>query len=220
MPKTVKFLFSICLFFFIVGIVVYWLEISAVDSTPIDFEVENEEEIKNSPNDWMYDQRAYPDNEFSLEKYRAAIALTKKSKTTTNTRSSIWQQAGPINIGGRITDIAIDPSNLTTYYAGSSVGGVYKSTDSGATWSPIFDGAGASSIGNIGIAASNPQVLYVGTGEANGSATSGAFFGDGVYKTTDGGLNWENVGLENSQHIGRIVVNPQDENEVYVAAAG
>ncbi len=217
-----KKLIPILLLFFTAGSIFFMnSETEILDrSNDFEFEKEEKEEDKNGPNDWMYSQRAYPDNDFSLEKYRAAISLAKKSKTTIGTRDASWEQAGPINIGGRITDIAIDPSNMDTYYAGSSVGGVYKSTDGGTNWDPIFDDAGASSIGNIGISASNPQVLYVGTGEANGSATSGAFFGDGVYKTIDGGTNWEHVGLENSQHIGRIVVNPQDENEVFVAAAG
>ena len=215
-----KNLLSILAITAIVSVAFFLIPTNEYADSSTNFEEEENEEDKNSPNDWMYSQRAYPDNDFSIEKYREAIAMAKKSKLTSSTRDAVWEQAGPINIGGRITDIAIDPSNTTTYYAGSSVGGVYKSVDAGTNWNPIFDDAGASSIGSIGISASNPQVLYVGTGEANGSATSGAFFGDGVYKTTNGGASWDHVGLENSQHVGRVVVNPQNENEVYVAAAG
>lgn len=180
------------------------------------------EEEEKSPNDWLYNQRAYPHNHIDYQAYRDGVAQTKLAKQEASiTRSSEpWELAGPVNTGGRITDVALDPSDINTFYVGASVGGIFKTTDGGTSWDAIFEDEGVLTIGNIAIAPSEPQTLYVGTGEANGSATSGAFFGNGVYKTTDGGDNWEHVGLENTQHIGRVVVDPNDANKVFVAAAG
>ena len=179
------------------------------------------EEEEKAPFDWLYNQRAYPNNYIDITAYRQAVRQVKTAQKENANRSDYqWELAGPINIGGRITDVALHPTNQDIIYAGASVGGVWKSEDKGATWLPIFDGEGALSIGNIAVAESNPDVLYVGTGEANGSATSGAFFGDGVYKSIDAGDTWEHIGLENSQHVGRIAVDPTNENRVFVAAAG
>lgn len=116
--------------------------------------------------------------------------------------------------------MVLDPSNQSTIYAGTASGGIFKTTDVGESWTPIFDDEGALSIGNLAIDPQNPQTLYAGTGEANGSFDSAAFPGDGVYKTTDGGDNWENMGLENTDHIGRIVIDPINTERVFVAAAG
>lgn len=172
-----------------------------------------------TPGSWMYEQRAYP----------LGLNQTAKKNTAKQYKSMItspqrfnkkWKPVGPINIGGRITDVAMHPTNINILYAGSSVGGLWKSTDNGYNWNLIFDEPGGLSIGNIGLSASNPDVIYLGTGEANASATSGAFFGNGVYKSTDAGLTWTNVGLENSNHIARIVVHPTESDIAYVAATG
>jgi len=173
------------------------------------------------PNDWMYNQRVYPNNALNHKVYREAVRQTQVAKESGSNRSGgDWEIAGPINIGGRITDLALHPTDQNIIYAGASVGGIFKTTDGGENWEPIFEDQGVLTIGNIAISTSNPEVLYVGTGEANGSATSGAFFGNGVYKTTNGGSSWQNVGLENSQHIGRIVIDPENPNRVFVAVAG
>jgi len=176
---------------------------------------------KTLPHEWMYAQRAYPDNHIDKESIKNGYRITELAKQKAADRfEEEWQIAGPTNIGGRITDIALHPTNQNIVYVGTSVGGVFKSVDAGQTWEAIFEDEGALSIGNIALATSDPNVLYVGSGEANGSATSGAFFGDGIYKSTDAGETWEYKGLENSQHIGRIVVDPENADRVFVAAAG
>jgi len=179
------------------------------------------EEEEKTPYDYMYNQRAYPHNHIDENAYFNAVRQTQTAKNQAVNRNDLeWELAGPINIGGRITDIALHPTDQNIIYAGASVGGIWKSEDQGTTWAPIFENEGVMSIGDIAVSKSNPNVLYVGTGEANGSATSGAFFGNGVYKSTNGGDTWTHMGLENSQHVGRITVHPTNPNEAYVAAAG
>ncbi|MDQ6622355.1 MAG: hypothetical protein M3Y86_02570 [Verrucomicrobiota bacterium] len=125
---------------------------------------------------------------------------------------------GPATMGGRISDIAIDPRNPSVFYVGLAHGGVFKSSDGGTTFEPIFDKESALSIGAIAVAPSDSDVVWVGTGEANDRNSSG--WGDGVYRSADGGGTWQNVGLKNSRAIGRIVVHPKDPNTAYVAASG
>ncbi|MGZ5004348.1 MAG: WD40/YVTN/BNR-like repeat-containing protein, partial [Chthoniobacterales bacterium] len=125
---------------------------------------------------------------------------------------------GPTVMGGRISDIAIDPRNPGVFFVGTATGGVFKTGDNGASFDPIFDKESALSIGAIAIAPSDPDVIYVGTGEANDRNSSG--WGNGVYRSNDGGGTWENVGLKETRAIGRIIVNPKDPNIAYVAASG
>lgn len=172
------------------------------------------------PLEWMYNQRAYPDNYINKQAMADAIAQTKSILAARNTAGGDWEFVGPLNTGGRVTDVAISPDSDDVLFVGTAVGGVFKTTDGGENWTPIFDDIGKASIGNIAIAPSNSQRIYVGTGEANGSATSGAFFGDGVYRSDDGGTSWQHTGLEDSDHIGRIVVDPTDEDRAFVAATG
>ncbi len=125
---------------------------------------------------------------------------------------------GPTIMGGRISDIAIDPRNPGSFYVATATGGVFKTNDNGATFDPIFDKESALSIGAIAIAASDPDIIYVGTGEANDRNSSG--WGNGVYRSNDGGSTWENIGLKDTRAIGRIIVHPKDPNIAYVAASG
>ena len=130
-----------------------------------------------------------------------------------------WRSIGPFR-GGRANTIAGDPVNPMVYYVGYTGGGVSKTDDGGTTWKNISDGFfKVGSIGDIGICESDPNVIYVGTGEhaVRGVMTS---FGDGVYKSTDGGKTWKNVGLEKTRHISDVVVHPNNPNVVYVAAQG
>lgn len=185
-------------------------------------EVKSPKGPDKAPGSWMYNQRAYPNG---INKEAKALAeLQYKRRFEIQVRdgnfNEPWKQVGPVNVGGRITDIALHPTDMNIIFAGSSVGGVWRSIDKGFTWDLIFDEPGGLSIGNIAMSASEPNVIYVGTGEANGSATSGAFFGNGIYKSTDGGDSWVNMGLEDSDHVGRIIVHPEDSDIVYVAAAG
>jgi photosystem II stability/assembly factor-like uncharacterized protein len=125
---------------------------------------------------------------------------------------------GPAMTGGRIGDIAVDPTDRTVWYVAVASGGVWKTTNSGTTWTPVFDGEGSYSIGCVTVDPRNPSVVWVGTGENNGQRS--VSYGDGVYKSEDGGKSWTRMGLEKSEHIGRIVVDPRDSNTVWVAAQG
>ncbi len=174
-----------------------------------------------APSEYMYSQRAYPDNIINQNAIRKGIVKVRSSKALrSQEQGGSWSQVGPFNTGGRITDLAIDPSDDATFFIGTSVGGIFKTTDHGLNWTAIFDDIGRPSIGNIAIAPSNSQVIYAGTGEANGDAYSGTFFGDGVYRSANGGDSWIHVGLPESGHIGRIVVDPTNENRVFAAATG
>jgi len=128
-----------------------------------------------------------------------------------------WRQIGPFR-GGRVlavTGVAGDPN---TYYFGAVAGGVWKTTNAGWTWTPLTDKTGIMSIGAIAVAPSDPNVIYVGTGES--CIRGNISFGDGMYKSVDAGKTWTHIGLEDSRHIGAIVVNPQNPDLVYVAAFG
>jgi len=128
-----------------------------------------------------------------------------------------WRLIGPFR-GGRAVAVAGVPGGGSTFYFGSVDGGVWKTTDAGVTWMPIFDGQPIASIGALAVAPSNPNVLYAGTGESD--IRSALSSGDGVYKSTDGGQTWRNIGLRNSRQISRIVVDPRNADVVYVGALG
>ena len=129
-----------------------------------------------------------------------------------------WRGIGPAMTAGRIADIAIHPSDRNSWYVGVGSGGVWKTVNHGTTWKPVFDSEGAYSIGCITIDPNNPSTVWVGTGENVGGRHVG--YGDGVYRSLDGGNSWENMGLGDSQHIGNILVDPRDSRVVYVAAQG
>ncbi len=133
-------------------------------------------------------------------------------------RPFVWRSIGPANVGGRVDDIAVVESNPSIIYVGYATGGIWKSTNNGTTWTPIFDRYPRSSIGDLAIAPSNPDILYVGTGEPNNRQSSS--FGNGVYKSVDAGQTFVHVGLAETQSIGRVVVHPTDPDIAYVAAVG
>ena len=130
----------------------------------------------------------------------------------------VWRGIGPASMGGRVDDIAAVESNPYIVYVGLATGGVWKSTNNGTTFQPIFDTYSTASIGDIAIAPSDPNVVWVGTGEANNRQSSS--FGDGIYKSTDAGKTFKKMGLEDSQSIARIVIDPKDPNIVYAAVLG
>ena len=125
---------------------------------------------------------------------------------------------GPALTSGRVSDIAVDPRDKNTWYVAVASGGVWKTTNAGTTWEPIFDGEGSYSIGCVTIDPNDSLTVWVGTGENNSQRS--VAYGDGVYKSIDGGKSWQNVGLGESEHIGKIVVDPSDSKTVYVAAQG
>jgi photosystem II stability/assembly factor-like uncharacterized protein len=129
-----------------------------------------------------------------------------------------WRSIGPANMGGRIDDIAVVDGNPSTYYVGFATGGLWKTTNNGTTFTPLFDEQAVTSIGDIAIAPSDPNIVYVGTGEPNNRQS--ASFGAGMFKSTDAGKTWKPIGLVDTQSIARVVVHPKDPNIVYVAAIG
>jgi len=129
-----------------------------------------------------------------------------------------FRSLGPALASGRVSDIAVNPNNFDEFYIAVASGGVWKTTNHGINFSPIFDNQKSYSIGCVTIDPNNTNIVWVGTGENNSQRS--VSYGDGVYKSLDGGKTWENVGLENSEHIGKIIINPNNSNEVWVAAQG
>ncbi|HTK94082.1 MAG TPA: hypothetical protein VL382_00470, partial [Terriglobales bacterium] len=128
-----------------------------------------------------------------------------------------WRLVGPFR-GGRCVAVAGVPSRPNVFYFGSVGGGVWKTENAGQTWTPIFDSQPIASIGAIAVSASDPNVIYVGSGEAD--MRSQISHGDGMYRSIDGGKTWRNIGLRDTRQIGRILVDPKDPNLVLVAALG
>jgi photosystem II stability/assembly factor-like uncharacterized protein len=129
-----------------------------------------------------------------------------------------FRSIGPALTSGRISDFAMHPDNPKIYYVATSSGGVWKTVNAGTTYEPIFDSQGSYSIGCITLDPANPNVVWVGTGENNNQRSVG--YGDGIYKSEDGGATWSHMGLRESEHIGSIIVHPQDGNTILVAAIG
>jgi photosystem II stability/assembly factor-like uncharacterized protein len=144
----------------------------------------------------------------------SAVAQTVPSELFNGLK---WRLIGPFR-GGRVVAVAGIPGDSTTFYFGAVNGGVWKTTDAGVVWTPIFDGQPVASIGALAVAPSDPKTIYVGTGESD--IRSSLSFGNGVYKSVDAGRTWAHVGLEGTRHISRIVVDPQDADVVYVGALG
>jgi photosystem II stability/assembly factor-like uncharacterized protein len=154
-----------------------------------------------------------------------AFATTVAAQTPTDSvkLSSVvsglkLRSIGPALTSGRIADIAVHPTDKSIWYVGTAAGGVWKTTNNGISFTPIFDGEGAFSIGVVTIDPRNPNVIWVGTGENNVQRV--VAYGDGVYKSIDGGKSWTNTGLKESEHIGRIVIDPRNSDVVYAAAQG
>ncbi len=129
-----------------------------------------------------------------------------------------YREIGPALMGGRISDLAVVEEKPQIFFVGAATGGVWKTENHGTTWTPLFDEQGSSSIGDVTIHQPNPNLIWVGTGEPQSRQSAG--WGDGVYKSTDGGASWRHMGLARSKHIGRILIHPTDPDIVYVAALG
>ncbi|HVS82894.1 MAG TPA: hypothetical protein VHE60_14285 [Pyrinomonadaceae bacterium] len=144
--------------------------------------------------------------------------VTTAQQYDTNLYSGLhWRMIGPFR-AGRVNAVSGVIGQPETFYFGSVGGGVWKSTNAGRTWKPVFDSQSAASIGAIGVAPSDGSVVYVGTGEAD--MRDSIQFGDGMYKSTDAGKSWKHIGLENTRQIGRVIVDPKNPNIVFVAALG
>jgi photosystem II stability/assembly factor-like uncharacterized protein len=130
-----------------------------------------------------------------------------------------WRHIGPASFGGRIDDVDVAPGDPATIFVATASGGIFKTVNRGVTWKPVFDEHGRSlSIGDVTIAPGDRNIVWAGTGEPNNRQSSS--WGDGVYKSVDGGETWRHMGLENTHHIGRIAIHPRNPNIVYVAALG
>jgi hypothetical protein len=129
-----------------------------------------------------------------------------------------WRSIGPAIMGGRTTDIEGVPGKPSLVYVATASGGLWKTTNGGVSWTPIFERQNTISIGDMAIDPNNPDVIWVGTGESN--VRNSVSFGDGVYKSTDGGKTWQHVGLKDSERVSRIVINPRNPDIVYVGALG
>lgn len=187
-------------------------------------EILTQREVKMQPNEWQFRQRAYPRGELDMRAYKKAQEFRSKklkakaTRTKNDLADNTWKFAGPENIGGRITDIEINQAEKI--YVAAASGGVFTSTDEGANWTPIFDEQMTLSIGDMALAPSNEDIIYVGTGEPNAGGGSLAYDGLGVFKSTDAGMNWTSLGLENIGSVGKLVVDANDPDRVFVAAMG
>ena len=133
-------------------------------------------------------------------------------------KSLKWKEIGPYFMGGRIDDIEAYEKDPFTFYIATASGGLWLTKNNGTTWTPVFDGESSITIGDIAISQTDENLVWVGTGEQNSSRSS--YSGTGVFKSTDGGKTWKNMGLTDTHHIGRIIIDPVDNNIVYVAAIG
>src|SRR6202158_3596717 len=143
----------------------------------------------------------------------------KKGGMTADTFSGLkFRLLGPAVASGRVMSIAVNPKNKKEYYVGVASGGVWKTVNDGTTWAPVFDGEGSYSIGWVALDPNDSSVVWAGSGESNSQRS--VSYGDGIYRSEDGGKSWQNLGLKKSEHIGRVVVDPRDSKVVYVAAEG
>jgi photosystem II stability/assembly factor-like uncharacterized protein len=170
--------------------------------------------------EWMYMQRANPDGSIPDAAVNAAIAQSKQMGIASMGSSStdqVWSELGPSNVGGRVRDIAADPSTQGVVYIATGSGGLWKSTDGAQTFASAWDTQLPQSMGAVAV--DSDGVVWAGTGEPDHGGGS-AYYGKGVYKSTDGGQTWANMGLEDGDTIGQIVIDPRDNDRVFVAVMG
>jgi photosystem II stability/assembly factor-like uncharacterized protein len=150
--------------------------------------------------------------------FASPAGLAGQTSVTDRLKNLEFREIGPAVMGGRIDDFGVVESNPNIVYVGTASGGVWKTTNNGTTWEPVFDKESVSTIGDIAIAPSDPAVVWVGTGEPNNRQSSS--WGDGIYKSLDAGKTWQKMGLAATHHIGRIVIHPKNPEVVYAAALG
>ena len=151
-----------------------------------------------------------------------AVGSLARTQTPPDTSALVkdlkWRNIGPANMAGRVTDIEALDADFATVYVAAASGGVWKSTNAGTTWEPIFDRYGTPNIGDIAVFQRDPNIVWVGTGES--CVRNSVGWGDGVYKSTDGGRTFTNVGLADTHHVSEVLAHPADPNTAYVAAQG
>ncbi|MBK8558239.1 MAG: T9SS type A sorting domain-containing protein [Lewinellaceae bacterium] len=180
---------------------------------------------KMEPYDQFSLQRSFPDRDFDWRGWRNAIqearletAVAERSSGCGSTNEVAWTQQGPANVAGRLNTLAIHPTNENIILAGFSGGGIFKTTDAGVTWHPVFDQNTELAIGDIEFDPINPDVVYAGTGDVN--IPSIVYNGNGIYKSTDGGESWQYLGLGQEGIISKIAIDPTNTNILYAATMG
>lgn len=175
---------------------------------------------KNAPFEHFYFQRTFPDSAIdhqvmieSIEKFRKRFA-----GNVSKTSEAEWTQEGPFNIGGRINTIAVHPENPSTWITGTAGGGAYITVDEGASWQNLTENLSHLPIGHIAYDPNDSETIYLGTGDVNIGGT--VYIGNGLYRSTNGGESWENIGLQETRIISKIVVNPNNSDQVFVATMG
>ena len=172
--------------------------------------------------EWMYEQRIYPEDSVPYDAVAEAIALSAQMgedeiAATDGAAAARWELTGPTNIGGRIVEISADPTEQGVVYAAAATGGIWKSTDSGQTFNSVWPDSSVQSMGAVFV---DPNgVVWAGTGEPDMGGGS-AYYGDGVYRSDDGGVSWQKMGLANSGSVGAITVDQTDPDRVFVAVQG
>ena len=215
--KTKVSLFLSILFIVGIACVFYQLSDSKIGENEMEFE-----EGALRPNDWQFRQRAYPSGKIDVKAYKKAVRyrnekVAQQKLVTQNTNE--WTFEGPTNIGGRITDIEIT-SDESAILVGAASGGIFKSEDDGISWTVVSNEEMSLSIGDIAIAPSDDNVMYVGTGEPNAGGGSLVYEGNGVHKSTDKGNTWTHLGLDTIGSVGKVVVSAADPNICFVGAMG
>jgi photosystem II stability/assembly factor-like uncharacterized protein len=178
-------------------------------------------ESPSTPYDHFMQQRSWPDVAFDLEGYRQALEYANQkgmNKVSPPGFSDSWQLEGPTNIGGRINTIAIDPTDTNIIYEGSANGGIFKTTDNGATWNAIFDDKLYLGISYLLIDPKAHNTIYAATGDPNISGSP--VIGNGIYKSTDAGKSWKNIGPTQGKIVSKILLNPDSQNVIYAACMG
>jgi hypothetical protein len=174
--------------------------------------------------DWFMRRRAWPNEMIDPNAYPTMLAQAARmpvyGEGARNSKLSTmkWQCIGPYSIDGRVTCIATHPTDSNTFYVGAATGGLWKTTDHGTTWRCVTDTFGSLPTGTVAIDPVNPQTLYLGMGEPNGSGDS--YPGNGLWKTTNGGDSWTYLGFAKAQYLGKIVFDPHDHNTLYMAVPG
>lgn len=155
-----------------------------------------------------------------MHKWRAEREKANAMKAGNRDKAATWEPKGPTNIGGRITDVAVHPTDASIVYAAAAEGGVFRTTNSGQRWTPLFDDQPSLSMGALAIDPNDANVIFAGTGEVNPGGGSVAYGGAGLFRSPDQGDTWTCIGLENTGGIGRIRIDPDDSDRIFVAAMG
>jgi photosystem II stability/assembly factor-like uncharacterized protein len=190
-------------------------------SQPTPSESEEKKDSTLTPSEWFHVLREYPTFKTDINTYTNALNAARtgvQDRSAYPGFSTPWTVQGPGNIGARVNTIKVHPTNPDIIYIGYSGGGVWKTTNGGASWAPIFDQQSFLAVGDIELDPQNPEIVYIGTGDPN--ISSYPFIGDGLWKSTNGGQSWQNIGLGAQRIISKIVTHPNNSNILYVATMG